>query len=270
MSFANYLILIVNNYCNLHCEYCVDQSHLPIDPDSEQLDRRNKWEMSLDDVRLFCEQFKGVHPRMKVSVSGGEPTALPIEKLHGIIDILHEYKRRIQIITNGFNVMGIDDAHLRKVSRFKLDDHGINHKHVQDCVKYLRNHPAFKGNVLVTHTEEHYDLKATRRHPANRGGHCGRQTMRSRLEITVYKNVVYPCCSLPFMELQDNSTKMREVLTGAGWVLWEHNLIPILQNWKETLPLYVMKMCGDCWWPEKHILGGIPITLKSNDVVKKG
>lgn len=270
MGFINYLILIVNNYCNLHCEYCVDQSHLPIDSNSEYLDRRNRWEMSLDDVQLFCEQFKGIHPSIKVSVSGGEPTALPVAQLHGIIDILHDHKRRIQIITNGFNVMGIDDLHLGKVSRFKLDDHGINRQHIKDCVKYLRGNPNFKGKVLVTLTDEHYDLKATRRHPKNIGGHCGRQTLRSKLELTFYKGVVYPCCSLPFIELQDNNTKMREVLREAGWYLGNPNLVSTLRNWKNTLPEYVMKMCRDCWWPKKHILGGIPITLKPNDVVKRG
>jgi len=258
----------MNNYCNLHCEFCSDFSDKPIDKNSPWIERRTKWDVPLEEVELFCERFKGIALNKYVHLTGGEPTAMPIEKLNAVIDLLDTYHRRIVLLTNGFNVFGVGKEQLKKCAVIKLDDHGINNEHLLDCVKYLNSFT--KGNIKHIYTLHHYDLDATRKLAINKGGHCPRATLLSDIEIVIKQSVVYPCCAMASFDLYNNDTQMNDELIKAGWTLDNPSLLKTVLNFKKTLPTYVVKQCKEkCWWPHKRILGPTEITLKPNDVIRK-
>lgn len=257
----------VNNYCNLHCEHCSDLCNMPLDKSSEWLERRVKWDVPLEEVELFCKRFEGIDLGKRVVLTGGEPTALPVEKLNAVIDVFYAHRRRVVLLTNGYNVFGVGKAQLRKCAIVKLDDHGINHEHIEDCIKYLKK---IGANPVHIYTLHHYDLGATRKLEINRGGHCHRSTLLSQVEVTVKQGVVYPCCAMASFDNYNNDRRMHEELTMAGWSLENQKLLETIKNFKETLPAYVFEQCeNSCWWPHKRILGKIKITKKQNDIIRK-
>ena len=50
----------VTNFCNLHCEHCTNLTYIPINPNSEYIHRRKLYQLSVDDLVLLCERFKGI------------------------------------------------------------------------------------------------------------------------------------------------------------------------------------------------------------------
>ena len=112
-------IFALSNYCNLHCEKCSGTFNFPIDPDSPHVHRRTKWDMPVSDVELFCELFKGYGETDRHRLTGGEPTALPMEHLEEIIEVFSSYNRLISIITNGYNLMGISRDTINKIGIIK-------------------------------------------------------------------------------------------------------------------------------------------------------
>jgi len=267
MSFLKEYIYHVNNYCNLHCELCSDFSNIPIDPNSPLIERRTKWEIPLEEVELFCKRFDQVGLDKFVVLSGGEPTALPVETFNAMMDVFHRYRRKVIVLTNGYNLFGVSQSALQKASMIKLDDHGINHRHILDCVKYLKTF--YRGHIRHIKTLYHYDLAKARKLEINKGGHCDRNTLRTKIEVLIKQGVVYPCCAMASFDLYNNDLRMEEELTKAGWTLTNPNVLNVVKNWAKTLPEYVIHQCRDgCWWPRKHV-GKVTITLKPNDVIRK-
>ena len=238
---------------------------IPIDPNSAFICRRKKWEIDLNDLTLFCEHFKGVGEESLHCLGGGEPTILTEEKFDQVIDVLSSYNRRIELFTNGYNIMGISKATINKIAKIKIDDHGINHSHIQDCIRYLKSF--YKGTLQLVRMTSHYDTEASRRHPSNRGKRC-RFLIRNPI---LWGTTIYPCCSLPFLMIHDNNTIMKDELTKAGWTINNLEILDIMKNWRKTIPDYVKNKClNDCYFPNANVGGLIKITLKNIDVIKKG
>ncbi len=257
MSFISRFIYLVNNYCNLHCEFCSTFSN-----------QGTRWEAPLEEVELFCKRFDGVAMDKYTHLSGGEPTALDVDKFSEMIEILHGYNRLLILVTNGYNIFGIDKNTLKRINIIKLDDHGINHEHVEDCVRYLKTF--HQGSVYPIRGLVHYDLGRTRRLAINQGELCHMKTLRLRIEVLIKRGVIYPCCAMSSFDLYNKDTRLEEELTKAKWTLENRNILDTLENWKTTLPQYAWDQCVyACWWPHKRILGGTEITLKPNDVIKK-
>jgi len=268
MSFMKEFIYHVNNYCNLHCELCSDFSNIPINPDSPLIERRVKWEVPVEEVELFCKRFKGVGMDKPIHLTGGEPTAIPEDRFNEVMEVFHKHNRKVILLTNCYNIFGVSKHALNQTFMVKLDDHGINNSHILDSVKYLKTF--YKGKIRHIKTLHHYDLAKTRQLEINKGGHCNRNTLRTKIEVLIKQAVVYPCCAMASFDLYNNDKRMEEELTKAGWHLDNQNVIETIKNWKTTLPAYVLTQCRDaCWWPHKQVLGKVKITLKPNDVIRK-
>lgn len=271
VSRFRYVIFRCNNYCNLHCEFCSTFCHIPFNKNSEYLDRHKPYEISLSDIKVFCEKFKGIGEGGEGMhrLTGGEFTAIPVKKIEEIIELFHSHNRRVWLMTNGFNVMGIRKSVLEKISKITLDDHGINTDLIMKVNKYLRiNFKKFrKKRVNIKHTKSHYDLHSDRR-IAIKGIKCHRWLRAPVL----FKGVFYPCCTLPCLEMFDKNEFIREALISVGWELDCSNLISNIKNWRETLPDYVNNQCKyKCWEPQLRHKKRVryPITLKERDRIEK-
>ena len=188
--------------------------------------------------------------------------------LGDILTVFSAYKRKVVLLTNGYNLMEIDKQVLNTVDKVKLDDHGINTEHILDCIEYLKGF--YKGTVEHIETFNHYPLGKTRKLPCNKGGHCGRETLRTKIEVLIKQGVVYPCCAMASFDLYDNCKQMEIQLIQSGWTLYNPHVVETTENWRNTLSKYVLNQCREgCWWPHKRILGAVPITLKKNDVIRK-
>lgn len=257
-----------NNYCNLHCEHCSTLDDIPIRPDSPYPDRRKKWEMPLSTIERFCKRFEGIAEKTThIRLFGGEFTALPIKKMEAIIETFHSYDRRMWLLTNGFNLLGLDKTHLNMMHNITLDDHGINHDHILNCMKHLKR--VYKGKAHVIRMLYHWNLETAIKHELNYGKTC-RPLSELVKGPTFYRGVIYQCCNGPSVEAFQKNIKMNVELRRAGWTLDNPDVLETLNNWKNTLPQYVLDQCRySCWRPHFKVGEKKRITLKKNDVIKK-
>lgn len=247
----------VNNYCNLHCELCSAFPDGQIEP---------KWELPLNDVKLFCERLGEFGRTGRHVLTGGEPTALPIEHFEGIIEILKNNDRNVGVLTNGYNLMGVSKRCLQKIDEILFDDHGINADHVHDCIEYLKTF--YKGNIRKKTRRYHWDFEKQRQHPSNKGKRCNYLITT----MLLYKNgVLYPCCTLSAIGGYNRNTIISEELTKAGWNLCNPDLVEVIKDYRKTIPKYVSDQClNHCWHPNcTERRNKVKITLKQNDVIKK-
>lgn len=257
--------IVTNNYCNIHCEWCSFLCDHPIRSDSEWLSRRERWEITAEEVELFCTRFEGYYVDSTHKLLGGETTAIPPKKLYAIIDGFQRYDRKLKLVTNGFNIHGLDKAYLNKIGKIELNDHGVNRTHIKDCYNYLKGF--YRGDIRRRSQLVHYDLDYARLKTTSGGEMCD-SIMNPP---TLYQGVVYPCCVLPAVELWNNNWKMREALTDAGWSLQNPSVCEVMVNWETTLPDYVKDQCRNyCWKPRNPAIGHKKtITLKQNDMIRK-
>ena len=130
--------LPITNDCNLHCEHCSALCNYPIDKKSKYKIKQYKWELSCNNLHIICKTFKNIGVEGYFRLTGGEPTFINIEKLENIINIIKSYERNITIATNGYGLMNINRSVLNNVNHIILNDHGINNKHVSECIKSIK------------------------------------------------------------------------------------------------------------------------------------
>jgi len=255
--------IYTNNYCSFHCEHCSYKCNIPPNPANSNVWRRKKWEVSVDDLRLFCERFKGYGEKEYHLLGGGETTVVEIEKVKEYLDILSSYKRRISIRTNGYNLLGLGE-HINKFSLIILSDHGINADHIKRCQKELAK--TFKGKAVVESMKKHVDLDVARKEPAKKGKNC-------RLwiaDLQLVGRILHPCCCTHPIDIWNNSTKINNELISCGWTTDNPDLIETIRNWKTTIPAYIIDQChNNCWNPGIFNTKPENITLKKNDVIAK-
>ena len=252
-----------NNYCNLHCEHCCTMCHVPIHPDSEYVDRRTKWDVSLKTIELFCERFKGIGERNLHRLAGGETTAMPLDTVEELVEILYVHNRRMSLLTNGYDLLGLSRRCLDRIHDINLDDHGINHEHIMRCYKYLKEN--FDCVVGIITTLEHKDWDCARKHPENILTEPCDAMMRSP---TMYREAIYPCCQSQHTDVMRKDMGSNKALKDAGWTVYNPDIVETLRNWRTTLPEYVLHKClTDCPSPYGSICGKTRITLKPNDVI---
>ena len=252
-----------NNYCNLHCEYCCTMCHVPIRRDSKHMDRRDKWDVKPETIELLCERFKGIGETDPHRLAGGESTAMPLDTLEEIIEILYNHNRPVWLLTNGYDLMGLNQRCLNMITDINLDDHGINHEHVMTCIHYLKE--KFNGTVGIVEALVHEDWNCARKHPDNITAEPCDGMMRSP---TTYREAIYPCCLSMHTDVMREDMHSNTVLKDAGWTFHNPNIVNVLKNWRTTLPPYVHHKClTDCPRPHTDICGGSVITLKPNDVI---
>lgn len=254
----------LNNYCTLNCELCATLCNVPISASAELADRRNKWDESPDTIELFCERFKGIGETDPHRLSGGEPTAMSLSVLEEIIEVLYNHgRRKIFILTNGYELMGLNLKTLNRVHSISLDDHGVNSDLIEKCVKYLKQFYTGKHEVIKVY--KHWDWNCARQHPENVVKEPCKAMMRSP---SVYRGAVYPCCMSMHTDGMRGDGEANRVLREAGWTFTNPDIVKTLRNWRTTLPPYILEKClTDCPRPHDDVCGGADITLKQNDVI---
>lgn len=260
-----HFVIKTNNYCNLHCEHCTNNCDIPLNHSNDNIFRREKQEIEIEDLILFCERFKGIGESEYHCLTGAEITMMPTSKVEEIIKILSNYGRIIEMATVGFNLMGLSQSHLSKISQITFCDHGINHDYIENCKNYLQSF--YTGKVTTILQPYHWDLTAAINHPINKGKRCNLWLR----DLSFTNSIIYPCCNLPFIMLRNNNTRIKEELFKAGWTIHNPKLINTLRNWKKTLPKYVIDQCeNNCWRPNMDVgQGKTTITLKRSDVISK-
>jgi hypothetical protein len=221
--------------------------------------------MSADDAELFCERFKGHYTESTHKILGGEPTATPPDIFYEVVDVFYNDNRKLKMLTNGFNILGLDPAYLNKFECIEFDDHGINHRHVLDCIRHLKTF--YTGKIEKRSVPAHYNLEATRK-TCIPGDWC----WSIMAPPILFQNVIYPCCIHPGMELLNNNQEMKTSLIDAGWSLDNPDVCTVMENWEQTIPDYVKDQCSHhCWIPRRCSKTGESkiITLKPNDVIKR-
>jgi len=190
---------------------------------------------------------------------------LPIDKLEAIIDVFMEYNRKLWMITNGYNLLGMSEKYLNVLQGITLDDHGINQEHITKCVEYLNGF--YKGHIRVLHHHAHWNLEVAMRHQSNKGKTC-----RSRMkDPMIVRGVVYPCCNMFPIEQIRKDAEITDKLVNAGWTLTNSSLVEILRDWRITLPPYIINQClYNCWRPNMKIGEQRKITLKPHDIIFAG
>jgi hypothetical protein len=233
----------VTNACNLHCDHCDHDAHLPFDKHGAKVFRAAPLLATPEGVEQFCRALAGVGEDDRHVLQGGEITVLPVKQIARYIDILASYGRRVGMRTNGYNLMGIPLDSLRKLDFIYLNAHGNNQSAIQACGEFLASH--YGGQVIDEENLLHRDLSAYLHH--------GQGTVEQAINcshlmstLTFLSPVVHPCCNSWALMNALNSEDMRDQLIGAGWTVDNADLRGTLANWRQTLPKPFLKLfCAD-------------------------
>lgn len=259
----DYFIIYATNACNLHCEKCAAFCDTPIGPDNPYEMRQTRYEIPVKDVELLCQRLKGYGEQEYTRLTGGEPTTIQPDKFIEIIEVLHSYGRRLWLITNGYGILSLPKTTLRKISRYTIDNHGINSTHVNTVRKHLKK-IGVKA-IRVLNNTSHRDCLLASQNKLS-GTDCGTFMTTPIL----YKRVIYPCCSTPFIESYMKTDEATRKLRRMNWTLDNHYLVNSMADWRGTLPPIVYDLCHNhCWRPHFKHFPAIPITLKPNDVIAR-
>jgi len=240
------VIMDTNNYCNLHCEWCI-------------VNRGPRFDISPEEVELFCEHFKGIGEKDEHRLVGGETTMMNLDTVRELIDVFERYNRHLSILTNGYNILGIGEEYLMKLSKVILDDHDINHDLLMKCKDKIENYQVVK----VRNKQRHFNI--AQGVEASRNAKGCKSWMRS---ITLSERLIYPCCNIPALARYYRDDRIGKELLAAGWTIDNPDLRETVRNWRETLPPYLWWVCENkCWQPNLLQCDSYPITMKPNDVL---
>ena len=220
--------LFLNRYCNLNCYSCAAMGMNP-----------PRDETNIEEISSYLKNIEGYNPRATFLLTGGEPTAIDHGKLKRICDLIHENGYTIALLTNGFKLIPTD-----WIDYIMLDKHGINDEDIAKWEVHLKK----ENRDLYEFREKqwHMDIPYAMKDNLTEGARCG-AWMKS---ITLWKDVVYPCCNLMCVAWWNNDIdqKLASALRDAGWNAHNPNLIETLLNWRETLPGEAYKLCmTQCW-----------------------
>jgi molybdenum cofactor biosynthesis enzyme MoaA len=241
MSYQNFLgidhrvevRINVTNACNLHCDYCDHDAHLPFDKNGPKIFRVSPLIASPDDVERFCQIMIGVGENDNHVLQGGEITVLPVSLIMRYIDVIASYGRRVGMRTNGYNLSAIPLKQLQKRDFIYLNAHGNNTEAIKQGQEFLKNN--YSGRVVNEENLHHRDLSAYINHnegTVDQGLNCS----HLMATLTLISPVVHPCCNSWALMNALNSQQMKDLLIKAGWTSDNPDLKNTLANWRQTLP----------------------------------
>lgn len=233
--------LCVNNFCNLQCFSCVSLCDKPM---GENVWRDQPRTMNPEILDVALKALMEYDKYEAVTFAGGEPTASPIKELKELAFIVRENDLKSIVLTNGYRVNKLD---LWDFDYFVLDDHGINEGDIRSSIRYFKEHGFQRYNVISTRLHRDFS-KAREKGIVSRGLHCSGWG-----SLTIWKDLIYPCCSMPQLEGWDNDKVVSDSLFKAGWTVSNPDLVDTLKNWKNTIPGEVLKKCYfSCWRDHKE------------------
>jgi len=163
----NAITIFANNTCNLNCRFCAHGCNRPIAPDNLYITRRKRWTLAIEELEQFCKAMGGLGRQCEHVLEGGEITTLPPSYVRDLVEMLSAYRRRVVLLSNGFNVHGLPDDIWDHLYRVDLDDHGTNTQAVDHARRHLKDRaPHVPVRIMVR--RRHYDILETSHHAAGR------------------------------------------------------------------------------------------------------
>lgn len=220
------LSIFLTTGCNLDCFSC----------GALGMTKRPKVEHTrLEDIELFLGLMQEIHPESFIMLTGGEPTLYP--ELKQVCELIREYGFKPSMLTNGYKIVPSDwfDA-------IMLDYHGeSNRKEIEAWKTHLKG----TGIIWDTHDKRyHKDIPLAMKDNISHGLRC-RTLFRP---LTLWKNVIYPCCNIMCLEWWHNTDIITDSFMREGWTVDNKDFSWTFKNWRETLPLEFIKMCSlNCW-----------------------
>lgn len=229
-------LIITNNFCNMGCYSCSALCNRPIGSNPF---RWKKHITPIEDISKFLKLIEGYRPKYWIRLSGGEVTLCPPEYVKEICELSHQHGRPISLLTNGakikdFNPHWFDFIH--------LDEHTANEKNIYEVARHFKeiNYPHFQ----ILTTKIHRDLELQRTNNVTKGLQCDAWLQA----VSLWRETIYPCCVIPFLDGWNNDTKIRESLQEYGWSIHNPNLVQTMGNYRQTTPPQVAYACQlQCW-----------------------
>lgn len=233
---TNRFLILTNNFCDQACYSC---SALCNRPFGSNPFRWEKHITPISSIEKFLDLMDGYRPKYWIRLSGGETTLCGPEYLEEVCEVVHQHGRNISLLTNGARMLECDPDWFEFIH---LDEHIINHDLIQKIRREFKKSGFKRYQVWVT--KEHRDLELQRTDHITDGLNCS-----ANMEaISMWRDTVYPCCVLPFLDGWNNNTLVRESLHEAGWSLENDNLVETMENWMNTLPENAIHACEtQCW-----------------------
>lgn len=231
--------ILTTNVCNLKCFSCSALCDKPIGTDNVL--RREAYILPIDNLRDFLENVKGWGGASWIRITGGEPTTLPSDKLEAYIFEAKTHGFKVDLLTNCFKLPEYLEERRILPDYFTLDLHGKNQAEVDKSAAALKGMGLSYKILTVT---KHFDLQLRRARNITEGARCERHLNN----ISLDRNVVYPCCAGRVVEAWDNTNAVSDALYKAGWNIYNPNLPDTINNWRKTLPPEWFKLCMlSCW-----------------------
>lgn len=238
-GYSNWLkrILVnVTNQCNLACYSCSSLCDRPIGTNSFRMEPITT---PLNDIDQLLDRLEGYRPEYYVRLTGGEPTYPGPDYLKEASEIIRGHNRKVSILTNGYRFLETDPWWFDQVT---LDNHTINSGLVEKCRRHMTA-AKYRYYEIVT-TQVHRNLELQRANWVTEGPRC--QTWMENPSL--WREAVYPCCVLYYLDGWENTDKLHDTLIESGWSIHNPELRSLLENWRETTPVEVAGACVLwCW-----------------------
>ncbi len=233
---SNRFLIITNNFCNQACYSC---SALCNKPMGSNPFRFRRYITPLRSIETFLERIEGYRPKHWIRLSGGEVTLCEPDYIREITELSHQYNRNISLLTNAARIELIDPHWFDFIH---LDQHILNRGKIEEARYQFKRQNYKRYQVWIT--EEHRDLELQRTDHVTKGLRCS-----AWLEaISLWRDTVYPCCVICFLDGWNNNTKIRTALRNYGWHVDNPDLVQVIKDYKQTTPPQVAYACQlQCW-----------------------
>jgi hypothetical protein len=195
--------------------------------------------MDPEDLEVFLGNIRTWRPELPVRLEGGELTVIDLEKIERYIQAVKSNGRKLEIITNGYNILRINPF---DIDWIVLDEHRQNKKLIKE-IKKTYDENGYENYHIVS-TPDHYDLSYM---IENNNPDCLRCPEYFN-SVTLWNKVVYPCCISPMLDswarLQDR--RVRELLIREDWTYDNPDLGYKLEN-ENVSPDLLYAMRSRCW-----------------------
>ena len=218
--------IFLTTMCNLDCFSC---GALGMDP------RPKVEHTSLRAIEKFLQHMEKIHPGTYIMLTGGEPTTYP--QLKEACQLVRKYGFHPAMLTNGYKIVPVD-----WFDSIMIDDHGsLNSKEVALWIEHLQG-----SDIIwdVHQKQYHQDMRYAMDGIITKGLRCSNFLK----PLTLWKNVIYPCCNVMCLEWWHNDNSVTKGFIREGWTVDNDDFPDTFKNWRDTLPLEFYKMCSlKCW-----------------------
>lgn len=241
----------VTNCCNLKCFSCVSLCDTPLGSNTF---RKEEFYLKAETLDLFLKRIDGFLLKRWLIFTGGEATMMRSSDLENLASVAHKYGRPVALVTNGFR---LDELNPFVFDWIRIDSHGESNKvDIERGLAHLKR--VGYRNYEVVETLIHLDFKeAIKERFVTDGLNCS-----IWMGVSLWGETVYPCCCLAQMDGFYNVNTIRDSLNAVGWNVNNPDLKETIDNWKDTIPAEVVKMCSLYCWRGREKYTEHPVSYK--------